>query len=64
MIKKLLIGIINNKIALMDQDTSKKAKRAAISEGCESIFVCEYTKEISEAWINETEINLGMFIKA
>lgn len=58
---KLLYGLIGDKIAVIDQDTSLKAKKECFKEKCTSVIVADQSDELREAFVNEMSVTMDMF---
>lgn len=58
---KILYGLIGNKIAIIDQDTSLKAKKQCFKEKCTSVIVAEQSDELKDAFINGDSVTIDMF---
>lgn len=61
MSKKVLFGLIGNKIAVVDVDTSLKAKKQCFKEKCTSVIVAELTEDLRSKWINEVDVSMSDF---
>lgn len=58
---KLLYGLIGNKIVILDQDTSLKAKKQCFKEKCTSVVVADNSDELKDAFINGDSVTMDMF---
>ena len=58
---KILYGLIGDKIAIMDADTSLKAKKQCFKEKCTSVIVADKSNELSDAFINGDSVTMDMF---
>lgn len=58
---KLLYGLIGDKIVIIDQDTSLKAKKECFKEKCTSVIVADQCDELREAFVNESSVTMDMF---
>ena len=58
---KTLYGIKDNKIIIVDGDVSDKAKKQCFKDGCTSVIVGDKTRQLMDAFINETPIDMDMF---
>lgn len=58
---KLLYGLIGDKIAIIDQDTSLKAKKECFKEKCTSVIVADQSDKLREAFVNEKSVTMDMF---
>ncbi|WP_373739909.1 hypothetical protein [Jeotgalibaca porci] len=58
---KVLFGLMDKKIVLVDTETTPKAKKQALKEGCTTILVAFLTDELREKWINEVEVSMADF---
>lgn len=58
---KVLFGLMNKKIVLVDIETTPKAKKQALKEGCTTVLVAFLTDELREKWINEIEVSISDF---
>lgn len=58
---KILYGLIGEKIAVMDADTSLKAKKQCFKEKCTSVIVADKSSELGDAFINGDSVTMDMF---
>lgn len=58
---KVLFGLYGNIIGLVDVETDKKARKAAIKEGCTTVLVAEFTDELRHKWDNEIPVEISDF---
>ena len=61
MSKKCLMGLINKKIVIVDMETTIKAKKQAMKEGCDTVIVAEFTELLRRKWIDEIEVSMSDF---
>ena len=61
MSKKVLFGLFGSKIAVVDVDTSAKAKKQCLMGGCTTLIVAELTEELRKKWIDEVEVSMSDF---
>lgn len=59
--RKVLFGLIGSKIAIVDVDTSLKAKKQCFKEKCTSVIVAELTEELREKWIDGADVSMNDF---
>ena len=59
--KKVLYGLIGNKIAVIDADTSEKAKKQCFKEKCTSIIVADRDQALIDKFIDEEDVSVEMF---
>ena len=58
---KVLYGLIGDKIAVVDADTSIKAKKQCFKEKCTTVIVAEKTAELMDAFANGDSVTINMF---
>lgn len=58
---KILYGLTGNKITVMDVDTSVRAKKQCLKEGCTSVVVADYSLKLSNCFLNEHDVDMSMF---
>lgn len=61
MSKKCLMGLMNKKIVLVDMETTTKAKKQAMHDGCDTVIVAEFTELLRKKWIDEIEVSMNDF---
>ena len=61
MSNKRLIGLMNKKIVLVDMETTIKAKKQALKEGCDNVIVAEFTELLRKKWIDEIDVSISDF---
>lgn len=60
-VNKVLYGLIGSKIAVVDVNTSMKAKKQCFREKCTTIIVAEKTDELMAAFSNGDDVTMDMF---
>lgn len=58
---KVLFGLYGDIIGLVDVETTKKARKAAIREGCTTILVATLTDELRHKWENQIPVEISDF---
>lgn len=58
---KILYGIKDSKLIILDIDTSKKAKKDCFKEGCTSVIVADRSQEAIDCIVSGEDINMNMF---
>lgn len=58
---KILYGLKDNKIIVVDADTSNKAKKQCFKEGCTSVIVADKTDEAMKAFVDEMPVSIDIF---
>ncbi|WP_436659686.1 hypothetical protein [Acinetobacter sp. P1(2025)] len=61
MAKQLLYGLVGDVIAVVDQDTSAKARKDCFRESCTSVIVADHTDELMLHWNEHKPTEQSMF---
>ncbi|MEG1299087.1 MAG: hypothetical protein RSC93_00090 [Erysipelotrichaceae bacterium] len=58
---KVLLGLIGNKIVVVDQETTEQAKKDCLDEGCDKVIITEWSSQLYECWTEQTDVNFDWF---
>lgn len=58
---KLLYGLVGDKIVIVDQNTSIKAKKQCFKEKCTSVIVADQSEELRVAFVEGHSVTMDMF---
>jgi hypothetical protein len=59
---KVLFGLYDGKIAVLDADTSEEAIKETLKEGCTDVIIAEYNAQMSDCWLNQKPVKIEDFV--
>ena len=58
---KILYGLKNGKLIILDVDTSDKSKKQCFLEGCTSVIVADRSQEVIDCMISGDNVTMDIF---
>lgn len=61
MSNKILYGIKNGKLIILDVETTEKAKKQCFREGCTTVVVADRSQEAIDCMVSGNNVTMDMF---
>lgn len=58
---KVLLGFMGNKLVVVDQETTERAKKDCLKEGCDQTIIAEWSDKLYKCWTEQTDVDFNWF---